>query len=110
MADTVKIEEGTVVLLNRGRRHYEIGFDAAGKPRRHAPGTAMSYTLEEAKRVAGYMELVDVAKLPGQVNTKAIQAENAKLADENASLKAQLEALQAKKSEKKAEKKVEVAA
>lgn len=108
MAELTKEVEGTVILLNRGKRHYDIGFDESGKARRHSPGATMVYTAEEAKRVEAYAELVDISKIPGQVNPKAIKAENAKLVDENASLKAQLEALQNKKSEPKTAKKTEI--
>lgn len=85
-------KEGSVTFLNRGLRHYDLGFKD-GKPCRHAPGTTMVYTAEEARRAAGYRDLVDITKLPGQVDTGKIKAENAKLQDENSRLRAQLEAL-----------------
>lgn len=98
-----KVTEGSVTLLNRGKRHFEIALDAAGKPIRHAPGVAMVYSAADAKRASAYKELVDLSKMPGAVDAKKLKADNTKLADENAKLKAQLEAL-APKPEKVKEK------
>lgn len=89
-----KKESNEVVFLNRGQRHYDLNPDAQGKVRRHSPGTTMLYSAEEAKKAAGYFDLVDISKLPGQVDTNKLKAESAALHNENASLKAQLAALQ----------------
>lgn len=94
MSDNSKKSDGTVTLLNRGQRSYDLANGADGKARRHGPGATMTYSAEEAKRMEGYKELVDITKLPGQVDVTALKAENAKLLAENAGLKAQLEALQ----------------
>lgn len=88
--------EGTVTLLNRGLRHFEIALDASGKPIRHAPGVALVYSAEDAKRAEGYKELVDIAKMPGAVDAKKLKSENNKLSDENKRLKEQLAALMPK--------------
>lgn len=85
---------GNVTLLNRGQRSYEVANGADGKSRRHGPGTTMEYSAEEAKKMAGYRDLVDISKLPGQVDVGAIKAESVRLTAENAVLKAQLQALQ----------------
>ena len=97
MSDDKKQEGGSVTFLNRGQRSFDLG-----NGRRHAPGATMAYTLEEAKRMEPYAkELVDITKLPGQVDSAKLKADNAKMLAENAALKAQLEAL--KPSETKEE-------
>lgn len=96
-----KEKEGSVTLLNRGQRHFDVGTGTDGKPRRHSPGTTFTYSADEAKRLSGYRELVDISKLPGQVDTAKLKAENAKLLDENKRLREQLIALQAPKDEPK---------
>lgn len=93
MSDNKK-SDGAVTLLNRGQRSYDLTNGADGKARRHGPGATMTYSAEEAKRMEGYKELVDITKLPGQVDVAALKAENAKLLAENTGLKAQLQALQ----------------
>lgn len=85
--------DGSVTFLNRGKRHYDLGNDAAGKPRRVAPGSTVLCSAEDAKRLSIYRDLVDISKLPGQVDARKLKAENEKLADENTRLKAQLLAL-----------------
>lgn len=94
MAAEVKVEEGTV-FLNKGKRHFDLAPGKDGKARRHAPGTTMAYSAEEAKIHEGYSDLIDVTKVPGQVNVRQVKADNAKLLDENAQLRAQLAALTA---------------
>lgn len=95
-----KKSDGGVTLLNRGQRAYEIGDGTAlGKVRRHAPGTTMTYSIEEAEKMGQYKELVDISKLPGQVDVGQLKADNAKMLSENAALKAQLESLQLGKEE-----------
>jgi len=89
MSDDKKQEGGSVTFLNRGQRSFDLG-----NGRRHAPGATMAYTLDEAKRMEPYAkELVDITKLPGQVDSAKLKADNAGLLSENAALKAQLEAL-----------------
>lgn len=105
MADDKKAE-GSVTLLNRGKRSFDLGLDAKGKSKgRHAPGTTHAYTAEEAKRLEGYKELADISKLPGQVDAKALKAENAKLQDENKRLREQLAALEQAPDPKQKDKK-----
>lgn len=100
-----KRDEGSVTLLNRGLRHFDLGADAKGKPLgRHSPGATHTYTAEQAKRLEGYKELVDIAKLPGQVDAKKLKEENAKLKDENARLREQLLAHAPKEEKGKPEK------
>lgn len=89
----------TVTLLNRGQRSYEVAGTEPGKTRRHAPGATMDYTAEEAGKLGMYKELVDITKLPGQIDAAKTKADNAKLLADNAALKAQLEALTPKKEE-----------
>lgn len=98
-----KKSDVSVTLLNRGQRHFDVGVDSDGKPRRHAPGSTMVYSAEEAKKMQGYRDIVDLSKLPGAVDTRQLQADNAKLLAESIALKAQLEALQPKKKEAKKE-------
>ena len=102
-----KKEVEVTVFLNKGLRHYDLGFGVDGKPRRHSPGQTMAYTAEEAARHSGYADLVDVAKMPGVVDVKQLKSENAQLADQNAKLKAQLAALEAKPAKVKVEVKPE---
>lgn len=97
MADDKK--DGSVTLLNRGQRWFDIGVGADKKPRRHGPGTTMTYSAEEAKRVEGYKDLMDITKLPGSLDAKKLKAENNQLSDENKRLKEQLAALSAPKVE-----------
>lgn len=86
-------KDGSVTLLNRGKRHYDFGKDAQGNERVLAPGAMMSFTAEDAAKLSGYKELVDISKLPGQVDTTALKAENQRLQDEKAKLEAQLASL-----------------
>ena len=88
-----KAAEGTVTFLNRGKRHFNLAKGADGSPRRHSPGTTMVYSAAEAEKSRGYSDLVDISKLPGQVDAVKIKADNERLAADNAALKAQLEAL-----------------
>lgn len=92
MADEKKSEPKLISLLNRGKRHFD-GLDAEGKPRRHSPGEVHSYTVEGAKLLDGYKELVDISKLPGSVDASKLADDNKSLNDENARLKAELAAL-----------------
>lgn len=87
-----KKEEARVTLMNRGQRSYEVVSD--GKVVRHSPGTTMSYSAEEAKKMEGYRDLIDITKMPGQVDANKLKADNAKLLADNAALQAQLDALQ----------------
>lgn len=95
-----KKEDGSITLLNKGLRHFDLGADKEGKPRRHAPGTTMSYTAEEAKKHSIYKDLIDISKMPGQVDVRKLKADKEALQDENTRLKAQLEALSTAKTEK----------
>jgi len=80
MSDDKKQEGGSVTFLNRGQRSFDLG-----NGRRHAPGATMAYTLDEAKRMEPYAkELVDITKLPGQVDSAKLKADNAGLLSENA--------------------------
>lgn len=110
MAQEVKKEDGSVTFLNRGSRTFDLGSDKHGKHKRHAPNTTMAYTAEEAARHQGYPDLVDISKLPGQVDRKEAEAENKRLASENEELKKQLAALQPPAEPVKAKKKETVAA
>lgn len=94
MAEKDKKADGSVTLLNRGRRHFDLGKGQNGSPRRHSPGTTMAYTAEEAGRMAGYQDLVDISKLPGQVNAAKLKSDNDKLTADNEALKARLDALE----------------
>lgn len=91
-----KIVDG-IVFLNRSKRKFDLGFTADAKgnkaPRIHMPGATMLYTREEAERMSIYKELIDISKLPGQVDARKLKSENAKLVEENAKLKSQLAAL-----------------
>lgn len=101
MADEKK-SEGLVTLLNKGARVWDHGFEEKGGKkvaRKHLPGTTMTFTAEEAKKLDGYKELVDITKLPGQLDLKKVIAENTKLLDENKRLREQLLALQSKSDE-----------
>lgn len=99
MAETKeeKAEARTVSLFNRGPRTFDLGLsvgqDGKASPRRHLPGASHAYTPTEAAKMSTYKDLVDLSKLPGQVDTKKLAGENAKLLAENASLKEQLAAL-----------------
>lgn len=97
MADEKKLEKAEApagtTFLNRGKRHFDIGFHPDGKAKRHSPGTTMAYTAEEAKRHEGYADLIDISKIPGSIDTKRLASDNAKLLAENLALKEQLEAL-----------------
>ncbi len=99
MADEKK--GGMVTLMNRGRRVYDHGFDEKKKERKHWPGSVMTYTAEEAKKFEGYKDLVDVSKLPGQVDVSAIKADNSSLKSENEKLKAELAALKTEEPKSK---------
>lgn len=107
MADEKKSAGGSVTLLNKGQRHYDLGNDASGQPRRHAPGTTHTYSAEEAARMVTYRDLVDISKLPGQVDVKKLKVDNDKLLSENARLKEQLAALESRPSSKKKEPELE---
>ncbi len=98
----------TVTLLNRGKRSYDLGQGADGQPRRHVPGAMMVYSAEEAARMSGYTELVDISKLPGQIDVSQLKTENVNLQAENAALKAQLEALEPKLTALEPKKEAEV--
>ncbi len=103
MADEKK-SEGSITFLNKSKRHYDLGLGADGKPRRHAPGATMTYTPEEAKRMASYSsDLIDITKLPGSVDVRKLKADNAALLSENAELKKQLAAFEPKAEEPVAE-------
>lgn len=92
MADDKKKDDGVVTLLNRGKRHYDvIGLD--GKPTRHAPGATMTYGKDEAEKLVGYSDLIDITKLPGQVNARALRAENETLKAEKERLEKQIAAM-----------------
>lgn len=107
MADTKAAD--VTVFLNRGKRHFDLAPGSDGKPRRHAPGATMAYSAEEAKQHEGYPDLIDISKITNQVGMKEVRAENAKLLDENAKLRAQLAALEPKgKRAVKEEKREEV--
>lgn len=98
-----KKDGGSVTLLNRSQRSFDLGLDEKGKSKgRHAPGTAHTYTAEEAKRLEGYKELMDVSKIPGALDARKLKDENNKLLDENARLKAQLLTLEASAKEEPA--------
>lgn len=86
-------KDGNVTLLNRGKRHFDFGKGADGKVRVLAPGAMLSFSLEEAAKLSGYKELVDISKLPGQVDTEALKADNAKLLAEKKELEAKLASL-----------------
>ena len=86
-------EKKTVTLLNRGLRHF-VGVNAEGKAIRQAPGTTAVYTEEQVKSL-GYADLVDISKLPGQVDTSKLKSENERLAAEKAALEAKVAALEA---------------
>lgn len=83
MADAKK-----VVLLNRGKRHFDLSTG------RLSPGEMLEVTPEEAAKLSIYKDLVDASKLPlrgaGAAEAARLKSENATLADENAKLKAQL--------------------
>lgn len=93
MSKEEKSVDGSATFLNRGKRHYDLAKGADGQVRRHAPGATMLYSADEVKQMSGYSDLVDISKLPGQVDTGKLKAENARMLAENAALKAQLEAL-----------------
>lgn len=82
-------EKEVVTLLNRSKRHFDLGRD-----RRVAPGEAVEVTVEEAKKFSSYKELVDASKLSvkglGSAETTKLKADNAALTEENAKLKEQL--------------------
>lgn len=85
---------GSITFLNRGKRRFHIGFDADKKPVIHMPGFTMLYTAEQAEAHQGYADLIDISKLPGQVNTKQLESDNKRLLAEKESLEKQLAALQ----------------
>lgn len=95
-----KAEDRSVSLFNRGKRTFDLGLESGkdGKksPRRHAPGESHLYTPSEAAKMSIYKEIVDLSKLPGQLDAKKLKSENEKLADENKKLKDQLASLQPK--------------
>ena len=97
MADKEKAKEASqdesVTFLNRGQRSYDLGNDAAGKPRYHRPGTTMAYTAAEAARHEGYSDLIDISKMPGTESARKVKDDRDALAAENTALKAQLAAL-----------------
>lgn len=110
MASDKKAADGSVTFLNKGKRHYDT-IGEAGEKLRHAPGATMTYSAEQAARMAQYKDLIDITKLPGQVNAAELRAESARLKADNEALKARLEALEpAKAEEPKEEAKEEAAA
>lgn len=104
MADEKKADGRTVALFNKSQRAFdhglEVGADGKKSPRRHMPNTSHLYTAEEAAKLSGYKELIDLSKLPGQIDARKLKEDNAKLSDENARLKASLAALQEPKEPK----------
>lgn len=92
-----KKSEGSTALLNRGKRHFDV--IAQGKPSRHSPNATMVYTADEATKLSGYPELVDISKLPGQVDSRKLKADNEQLKKDKEALEAQLAALKAPKEE-----------
>lgn len=107
MADDKK-SDGSVTLLNRSQRYFEIAIGPDKKPIRHAPGAAMVYSGQEAKLALGYKDLVDLSKMPGAVDSRKLKAENNKLSDENSRLKAELAALSSSKTDAPEKEKVAV--
>lgn len=115
MAEVKTVEGATVTLLNKGQRSFDLPFVNGQPVGKHAPGTTHTYSAEQAARLAGYPDLIDVTKVPGSVDTRALQSENATLKAEREALKAQLAALtpktaEQKKAEKEAQKASEAAA
>ena len=81
-------EEKQVSVMNRGRRNYDFGKDAAGNPRVLRPGQVLVMSESEASKVLGRRDLIDASKLvkvPSQAEKdkriKELEAENAKLKD-----------------------------
>lgn len=89
-----------VVLLNRGKRHYDL------KSGRVSPGEMVEVSVDEAVRLLRYSDLADASKLKlnggaSSQEVSELKTANASLADENAKLKEQLVAAGAPKEEKK---------
>lgn len=114
MAPAATADVGTVTLLNKGQRHFDLGYEQLvgedgkpqfyedgkpipdkDKPRKYAPNNTITLPAKEgAKLAAKYpKELVDLSKIPGAVDVGALKGEAAKLKAENEALKAQLAAL-----------------
>ncbi len=68
-------QQEKVVVLNRGKRNYQI----SGK-RTLKPGATAEVTGKEAKLLLGQRDLVDASKvMPPSKDDKALKKENAKL-------------------------------
>lgn len=99
MAETKeKGAEKDVVIINRGKRHFDLS-----KGRRLAPGGQMPVSEAEAKALLAYPDIAELAKLAVPENVKAMRAKNAKALEdlkkaeaENSELRKQLEERDAK--------------
>lgn len=91
-------EAKKVVLLNRGKRHYDLPSG------RVSPGEMLEVTAEEAAKLSIYRDLVDASKLPvkgaGAAEAAKLKGENAALVEANEKLKAQLADLTGGKKKK----------
>jgi hypothetical protein len=85
-----KAEGKKVVLLNRGKRHYDLPSG------RVSPGETIEVSAEEAERFTNYKDLVDSSKLKmGGVRgaeAEKLKHQNDALTKENEDLKKQLAA------------------
>lgn len=98
MGNDKTAEAGGATLINTGKRTYDLGpaeSDEKKSPRQHRPGTTFFYSASELVRMAPYVgkELMDITKLPGQVDVRKLKEENARLLDENRRLREQVAAL-----------------
>lgn len=77
--------EKKVVLLNRGKRHFQVSGS-----RRVAPGETVEVDQDEAKKLTIYPDLVDLSKVSVKVDESKLKTDNAALMSENAELKKKL--------------------
>lgn len=88
MAEEKKVSGKVVMMINRGKRHFQISGG-----RRVAPGEMVEVAAEEAEKLAVYRDFVDVSKVPVKGSSAAkLSADNAVLLAENAELKKKLAA------------------